>query len=128
VADNKQGTANRQKDFTPAGFFVLRTPLLPFGEFLNWSTDLSAPNLGSLDQLEAHLEHDRTLLRARLKEIVARPVVRDALYLASPNIIERFHLWTEDPDSERGRKVEHVLVRYLPVSRRVGSAMKRIFR
>ncbi|HEY6119368.1 MAG TPA: lantibiotic dehydratase, partial [Pyrinomonadaceae bacterium] len=46
--------------------------------------------------------------------------VRDALFVASPNIIERFHLWTDEPDSERGRKVEHVLVRYF--SRMTGRA------
>lgn len=42
------------------------------------------------------------------------------LFLASPNIIERFHLWTDDPDSQRGRKVENVLVRYF--SRMTGRA------
>jgi lantibiotic biosynthesis protein len=120
VTHHKQRAANRQRDFKPAGFFVLRTPLLPFREFVDWSSDLRASTLDNPDQLEANLEHDRTLLGERLNEIVARPAVRDALFVASPNIIERFHLWTEDPDSERGRKVEHVLVRYF--SRMAGRA------
>ena len=52
------------------------------------------------------------MLRERLATIATRPEVRDAIFIASPNIIERFHLWTDEPTSERGRKVEHVLVRY----------------
>src|SRR5690242_5397970 len=49
-----------------------------------------------------------------------RSEVREAFFVASPNIIERLHLWIDDPDSERGRKIEHVLVRY--ISRMTGRA------
>lgn len=105
----------------PAGFFVFRTPLLPFREFLSWGEGLAAP--AALDDdapLEQTLARDRACLRQRLATIAQRAVVRDALFVAAPNIIERFHLWTGDPDSERGRKVEHVLVRYF--SRMTGRA------
>jgi class I lanthipeptide synthase len=131
--------------FTAFDFFIFRTPLLPFGEFLSWSEGLEvmrlpesaitqssnpaeedtdhSTRLGS-DHDEARLtqalDHDRKSLRERLKVILSRPEIRDALFVASPNIIERFHLWTDDPDSERGRKVEHVLVRYF--SRMAGRA------
>jgi hypothetical protein len=64
--------------------------------------------------------NDRQHLRERLQAILSRPEVRDALFVAAPNVIERLHLWIEDPDSERGRKVEHVLVRYF--SRMTGRA------
>jgi lantibiotic biosynthesis protein len=107
--------------FRPFGFFALRTPLLPLSELIEWSEGLDAhATPDDPAQLAAALEHDRALLRKRLRTIIARPEVRDALFVASPNIIERLHLWIEDPDSERGRKVEHVLVRYF--SRMTGRA------
>jgi len=70
--------------------------------------------MAALDDPERY-EHAYTAdceqLRKRLRSIAARPEVRDGLFLASPNIVERFHLWTDDPNSDRGRKIEHVLVR-----------------
>jgi thiopeptide-type bacteriocin biosynthesis protein len=108
-------------EFGPAPFFVFRTPLLPFEEFVRWSDGLEAPSaLDDPAPLEQALARDRARLREHLLNIAQRPAVRDALFVASPNIIERFHLWTDDPDSERGRKVEHVMVRYF--SRMTGRA------
>lgn len=105
----------------PSEFFVFRTPLLPFQELLSWGEGLEAPTaLEDPAELEQALARDRARLRERLSIIAKRPEVRDALFVASPNIIDRFHLWTEAPDSERGRKVEHVLVRYF--SRMTGRA------
>ena len=113
--------ATRSGGTVPAGFFVFRTPLLPFSEFLGWSEGLEAPaTFDNPAQLEPALARDHARLRERLSTIAQCQVVRDALFVASPNIIERFHLWTDDPDSERGRKVEHVLVRYF--SRMTGRA------
>ena len=71
-------------------------------------------------KFEEALDRDRARLRERLLAIAQNPIVRDAIFVASPNVIERFHLWTEDPESERGRKLEHVLVRYF--SRMTGRA------
>ncbi|MGI9166898.1 MAG: lantibiotic dehydratase [Pyrinomonadaceae bacterium] len=107
--------------FKPSDFFAFRTPLLTFQELLSWGEGLEAP--AALDdpaKLEQALARDRERLRERLHIVAKRPEIRDALFVASPNIIERFNLWTEDPDSERGRKVEHVLVRYF--SRMTGRA------
>jgi thiopeptide-type bacteriocin biosynthesis protein len=107
--------------FSPSDFFVLRTPLLPFAEFLEWGEGLEA--CAALDdpaRFERAYRDDVAHLRRRLNATVTRSEIRDALFVASPNIIERFHLWTDDPESERGRKVEHVLVRYF--SRLTGRA------
>src|SRR5882724_4524035 len=94
--------------FEPASFFILRTPLLPLDEFLKWSDGLEAvAALDDPERLEQAYAADCKQLRKRLNSIVTRPEVRDALFVASPNIMERFHLWTDDPDSERGRKVEN---------------------
>ena len=79
-------------DFKHCGFFVLRTPLLAFDEILAWS---NAP--------------DR---RKHLREIVARPEVRDAIFVGSPDLQESIDLWLREPESERGKRVEQSLVRY----------------
>jgi thiopeptide-type bacteriocin biosynthesis protein len=117
---NRNGTAfsyyleealKNEAPFKPSGFFLLRTPLLPFDDFVAWGRDLETPTAADDDLNQKHAA-DVKRLRARLDKILSDPVMRDALFIASPNIIERFHLWTEDPTSERGRKIEHVLVRY----------------
>ena len=100
--------------FTTADFFVLRSPLLPYDDLAAWSSGLAAPGaLADAEQLAAALAADRALLRVRLAETVARPEVRDALYVASPDLDGSFDDWLADPDSRRGRRVERALVRYL---------------
>ncbi len=70
-----------------AGFFVLRSPLLPFA---------------AIDGIT----------RERLRELIARPEVREALFVASPSLVERIPEWLERPESESGMKVEQSLLRY----------------
>src|SRR5579883_1530375 len=96
--------------FTPAGFFVFRTPLLPFGELLAWGDGLAAKD--SPGALESALNADRRLLRSRLKDQLSSPIIREALFLASPSLDESLPFWLADPDSPRGKKVERTLVRY----------------
>lgn len=84
--------------FVAAGFFAFRTPLLPFAELLAFG--------------EGGRATDRATLRARLRDAVSRPEVREALFIASPSLDESFDIWLRDPDSERGQKVERTLVRY----------------
>lgn len=79
-------------ELRPAGFFVIRTPLLPFDEFLAWGAAA-----------------DR---RAFLRGWAARPEVRDALFVASPDLEGSLDHWLAAPESERGQKAERALVRY----------------
>ncbi len=79
----------------PAGFFVLRTPLLPAQTLLDWSEAGDSP-----------------ALRARLAEIVDEPHVREALFIASPELEGSIPVWQADPESTRGRKIERALVKY----------------
>ncbi|MBI2901012.1 MAG: lantibiotic dehydratase [Planctomycetes bacterium] len=76
-------------DFAPAGFFALRTPLLPVDELVGWNGD-----------------------RAKLAAFLDRPDVREALFVASPALESSLGFWKEKPEGERGRKVERSLVRY----------------
>ena len=87
-----------------ASRFVLRTPLLPFNDWLGRCDDTA----------------DRGTARARLKVLLSRPEVDEALFVASPSLHGRLKQWRADPDSSQGRKVEQALVRY--VSRMVGRA------
>lgn len=87
--------ATRALVIAPAGYFVLRTPLLPFGEFLA---------LG---------DAGRQRTGAGLRALVARPEVREALFLASPELDEAVERWLADPDGERGQRVERAVMRYL---------------
>ncbi len=87
----------------PADFFVLRTPLLPFDALEAWGEGLGT---------SGGLKEDRARLRERLRAHVARPDVREALFVASPSLDEGLEQWHRDPDSQAGRKAELALVRY----------------
>jgi thiopeptide-type bacteriocin biosynthesis protein len=63
--------------------------------------------------LSEAVARDRDRLRARLRATFARPEVREALFLASPELAGVFHFWLEEPASARGRGIERALVRYL---------------
>ena len=97
--------------FVPSSSFVFRTPLLPLATFIDWSTGMSAAAADPA-ALTAALADDCTRLRQRLADILARPQVRDAIYVASPDLAASFSHWVKEPDSPRGHKVERALVRY----------------
>lgn len=98
----------------PANFFALRTPLLPFDEILEWTQGCQAAALNSdaahLDEL---LAADRNMLRSELRGLLERPEIREALFLASPDLSQSIPFWLEDPISERGQRIEKSVVRYV---------------
>lgn len=65
--------------FHPEPLCVLRTPLLGLRTWVDWA---------SRDPVEA---------RALLAEVVQRPTVREALYLASPSLLDDVALWQKSP-------------------------------
>ncbi|MBZ4420612.1 lantibiotic dehydratase [Myxococcus sp. RHSTA-1-4] len=83
--------------YTASGFFLLRTPLLPFDALRAWSEGGA---------------RERALPRERLAAGLARAELREALFLASPSLDEGFPTWLRAPESEWGQKVERTLVRY----------------
>jgi lantibiotic biosynthesis protein len=99
---------------TPAGFFVLRTPLLPFTEVTSWGHGLQAPTAGDDPAvLDEAVDADRVQLRRRLEDIVTTPEFRDALFVASPSLAAAVDPWRKEPDSDKGRATERSLVSYL---------------
>src|SRR5215470_13554152 len=98
----------------PTGGFVLRTPLLPRDLLERWGEGLAAPAaLGDPERLAAAIEADRAVLRERLVRLVARPEVREAIFVASPGLEGSIDAWLADPTSEAGEKTERSLVRYV---------------
>src|SRR4029079_16597226 len=64
-----------------------RSPLLPFDELRAWSEGLCAPAaVGDAARLEGALNADRAVLTERLLAIWRRPEVREAVFLASPEL------------------------------------------
>ena len=103
-------------DIRPSGFFVFRTPLLPYEELEAWSEGLEAPaalTSGDPAELERAVAADRERLRARLRALIERPEVLEALFLASPSLVDSLALWREQPDSKKGLRAERALVRYI---------------
>jgi thiopeptide-type bacteriocin biosynthesis protein len=76
--------------------FVLRTPTLPFDVLERWSAQ---PDLASR----------RDALRTWLEE----PAVREAVFVASPDLERQIPIWQREPDSPSGVAVERALVRYV---------------
>ncbi|MGE0395949.1 MAG: lantibiotic dehydratase [Kofleriaceae bacterium] len=82
--------------YRPLPRFVLRTPTLPFDTLARWS---------AMSGTEER--------RAELARLVADPTVREALYLASPELDAQIPAWQKQPESQSGIAVERALVRYI---------------
>ena len=103
------------------GPVVLRTPLLPFDDVAAWGDGLLGPALlaarrdGDDDgaALARALDHDRDLLRDRLQELIERPEIAEAIFLASPELVRSLGHWRRDPEGKKGQRSEQGLVRYL---------------
>ena len=99
-----------------AKFFVLRTPLLPFDEFLNWSNRAKSSAFHGPDadpqMFEEAWQADVLLLRRQLRSILERPEIVHALFVASPSLRSGIEHWRRDPSSKKGLQAERALVRY----------------
>jgi thiopeptide-type bacteriocin biosynthesis protein len=104
------------KDFVPSELVVMRTPLLPLEELQAWTAGLQAPRLDRETAEDAAFEeaiaHDRRLLRTRLEALLERPEIAEAIFLASPDLVESIPQWRRDPESKKGKRTEDGLVRY----------------
>ncbi|MFC3033276.1 lantibiotic dehydratase [Pseudoalteromonas fenneropenaei] len=78
----------------PDTFFVIRTPRL------------------SVEHLSRFAEPGADA-QALLQEWLALPGVLEALYLASPSLIERIEQWRAKPDSKSGKKAAQALLKYM---------------
>lgn len=100
---------------TSSDFFVFRTPLLPFDDLESWGRELSVPEADEVDAtiLDRAVTADRERLRRGLQDLLRRPEVLEALFVASPSMVDALEYWRRRPDGKRGLRVEHTLVRYV---------------
>jgi len=112
MADATTRRSDRRVEHEPAGFIVIRTPILPFDAVESLAIGARGSTCDPAE-LEVALASDRTMVRGRIKSLMESAVVREALFVASPSLHERLTEWLTSPDSERGLKVEAPLVRYL---------------
>jgi class I lanthipeptide synthase len=98
----------------PANFFVLRTPLLPLETLTGLSDGLEAP--GALDDpscLRSAWSRDRARLRQRLQTPVRTPVIREAIFVASPDLDQAIDRWLTCPADPRSEATERAVVKYV---------------
>ena len=76
--------------------FVLRTPTLPFDVLDRWSA-----------------EPDLAARRALLRALVDDAAVREAVFVASPDLERQIPTWQREPDAPGSVAVERALVRYV---------------
>ncbi|MBU0755865.1 MAG: lantibiotic dehydratase, partial [Planctomycetes bacterium] len=99
--------------YEAAGFFFLRTPLLPFDVLKSWGDGVrSSAQINDALEREETYEADKSLLRERLGRRLESAEIREALFIASPSLNGSFKSWADDPESEAGRKLERAVVRY----------------
>jgi thiopeptide-type bacteriocin biosynthesis protein len=94
------GVDGRHHNLEPSGFFVLRTPLLPFDELQSWSNTPRAPE--ALAHPEAPSAARRLLIH-RLRALWQdRPDIREAVFLASPELDAALQRTTDNDAAIRG--------------------------
>ena len=102
--------------FTHSGFFVIRSPLLPFSELIEWGHGTRSRALwqkGAADEcIQQVWEQDAHLLRERLLRIIERPEIEHALYVASGSLELGIDRWKNNPRDKRSLRAERAVVRY----------------
>jgi lantibiotic biosynthesis protein len=96
-----------------SGFFVLRTPLLPFRELLDWGSDLELATSPAPGVFEAAVHRDAATVRDRLRAITKRPDVREALFVASPSLDDAITAWLTGSNEGRARDLDLPISRYV---------------
>lgn len=110
-----EAPAGEPGTYTPSGFFVLRTPLLPYAA-LTALGDALAASRASADGIDlgAALAHDRDRVLDRLRELVEPPEIREALFVASPSFDDALSTWLlHRAPPAASAQVPEILVRYL---------------
>ena len=92
--------------FKPAPFFVFRTALLPWQAFQAEGREA----LGE-KSCEGSWGH-RLVRRDALAEWIQRPEILEAIFLASPDLVNAIPFWIKAPDSEKGSRCERSLMKY----------------
>jgi thiopeptide-type bacteriocin biosynthesis protein len=106
------------KSIAPPDFFVLRSPLLPFDEFVKFGNETQAPQHDpDADSFREAAQADVALLRARLENLLRRPEIAEAVCIASHDLDEAL----QRSSGAISSKLELPLLRYF--SKMTGSTI-----
>lgn len=92
--------------------FVLRVPLLPLDILSGWEAAPGLSPSGTAPE-RAHFAGHVAYLRESYRALLADPIVREAIFVASPDLEAAADGWLRDPDTPKSRDVERALTRYL---------------
>src|SRR5260370_28460018 len=95
----------------PSEFFVLRTPLLPLDHFLNWS-GLPVNDSSRYLEIQGNFEQQAQSLSERLKKILNRREIREAIFLASSELESALSAWLRDNAGVHTDKIQTTLIKY----------------
>ncbi len=108
-------TNNRSQLYEPAGFFLLRAPVLPIGVFQQLTSG-GGVNLAILEDdaaLDTWLAQVNQASCNTIQTLVAHPLVVQALTVASRDIFEGLTYIRRDETSRRAKRAYSGLFRYL---------------
>lgn len=97
----------------PSDCFVLRVPLLPLDILSGWAAAPAVPATPASPGFQSHLAAHVAHLRDSYRELLDDPIVREAIFVASPDLHGAIDAWLLDPAAPRARDVERALTRYL---------------
>lgn len=112
--------------YEPAGFFVMRTPLLPRSALAALAPDAPVP---APAEREAWLATQYAHAVTALRRLVRRPDIRDAIFLASPSLDDAIDGWLDGaatpsaPDAAIRRYVQRMASRCTPFGLFAGVAV-----
>ncbi len=84
-------TVHLSQNYTSSGFFIVRTPLMPFAEWAGWLERVRALAVANGTPLEAGSEAELSMLQQDLHRWSMDPTVSEALFLASSSLWEKLH-------------------------------------
>ncbi|MFN7957262.1 MAG: lantibiotic dehydratase [Holophagaceae bacterium] len=101
------------REYKTDKFFAFRTPSLPFDFLMEWSSAMLSPK-AKREDLAWSFQADHEAMRTILRRALQRSEVREAIFLASPDLEERLDQWISgNLTDEKRDRVERSLVRYL---------------
>ncbi len=92
---------------------MLRVPLLPLDTLEGWAAMVESHALPDGPERAASLAADAARLRASYRALLADPLVREAIFVASTDLHAAIDSWLLDPRGVRARDIERALTRYL---------------
>jgi lantibiotic biosynthesis protein len=100
--------------YEPAGFYMLRAPLLSANTFSHLIADVSLDKGELLEGFDAHLGATKEKNYQLVRSLIERPEIARALLVASPDLYETIeHIHRNDTSSRRLERAYAGITRYL---------------